>query len=768
MNNLAALAANQRVKAGKRYVFFNSLANKTSWWYPQLYQLGQAYVSQAEAMLSMKENNSIEDLSKLDAYVQMIGAAAENARSIELKFFDTIKDMIKNNEELKNKINTFLTGYNNNNSNFNYLQFISLLNDIMLENNKLNEQIHERYMQNLRLYNQLYDQADEVIKEKWSESYQNFTKEKGALIYASEMNQKLRAAADPNKKETKITTQATAIFANAVNKAINTLLSNNELENQLIAEFQGAGISEDSISTTILNAIVLTVFQTNDLETLIETNGENVIKQVIENIDKANFNLNDLMSESIINSFTQKMAKFRSFEDLALTAGGRGIGAQYMSLDPNSKDILKKMYGIEELDENKFKSNRSNLAYITKTITAKIKEKYKNFDLETELKEVLKKDVNKTKRDALKEVREKLNNSIQQLPAYKIKSGLSVKMNAHSISELMLQSNNQIFSQLMKDPNHIIKIKLGQINLKTDNIIGVFSDKVAPILENNEDRQKLFDILSQSSVNFLKRYKDKSGGEIDVSAAEKAFREEQAATKQTVTDFLHQLDIKHEEINKTLNSLQEYINQSISVKDYNIYLNKEGFHAQSLGATSEKTINNIITMYELGGISHIDKDLLLFAVNNCAPETIGSHLKNDLATFLLGGAALITFDQGFTLLDHYINNFKEDIITTQMLLYNLQGKFIPASYVLTSVYNNLLNVYYDVQSEMLNVSREANQIHIINNISHRSIPDWDFMPKAQDRWNYVKDLAAQTVKIKMSFMAGLLDIFEQLPNAFNI
>lgn len=767
MGSIAAIAASHRVKAGKRYVFFQSLQNYDSWWYPQLYQQGQAYVSEAEAMLSMKNNNSIEDLSKLDAYVQMIGLAAENARAVEIKFFDTVKDMVKDNDELKNKINTFLTNYNNN-ANFNYLQFISLLNDIMLENNKLNQQIHERYMQNLELYNQAYEQADDLIQEMISESYQNFTKnDKGALIYASELNQRLREAADPNDDKTKIITQATSIFSNAVNKAINALLSNNELESQLIAQFLGAGIDEDNIISTILNAITLTVFQTDDLDNLIKTNGETIIKQVIENINKTEFKLTDLMSDSIINSFTQKMSKFRSFEDLALTAGGRGIGAQYKSLDENSKNILKKMYGIEELDENKFKSNRSNLAYITKQITAKIKEKYQDFDLEKELKEILIKDATKTRREALKEIREKINSTVKQLPAQQLKSGLSVKMTSHSMSELMLQLNNQIFSQLMNNPENVIRIKLGQIQLKTDAIIGVFSDKVVPILTESEDRQKLFEILSQSSVNFLKKYKAESGGEIDVSAAHKAFLEEQRATRENVTDFLQKLEMKHEDINKTINSLQEYINQSISVKDYSIYLNKEGFHAQSLGATSEKTIDNIINMYELGGISNIDRDLLLFAVNNCAPETIGSHLKNDLATFLLGGAALMTFDQGFVLLEKYIENYKNDILTSQMLLYKLESKFIPASYILTSVYNNLLHFYYEVETEMFNVSKNANQVHIINNINEKYVPDWEFMPKAQDRWNYVRDQAASVVKIKMSFMAGLLDIFEQLPNAFN-
>jgi len=62
----------------------------------------------------------------------------------------------------------------------------------------------------------------------------------------------------------------------------------------------------------------------------------------------------------------------------------------------------------------------------------------------------------------------------------------------------------------------------------------------------------------------------------------------------------------------------------------------------------------------LGGISSIDKDLLLFALINCGPDGLAKGLKEDLATYLLGGAAMIMFDDGFTAANNFLNSIKQE------------------------------------------------------------------------------------------------------------
>ena len=103
-------------------------------------------------------------------------------------------------------------------------------------------------------------------------------------------------------------------------------------------------------------------------------------------------------------------------------------------------------------------------------------------------------------------------------------------------------------------------------------------------------------------------------------------------------------------------------------------------------------------MYELGGINSNDKDLLLFAILNCGPAMIGAGLKEDLATYLLGGAALIMFDDGFTAANSFLEmiNKNFDFSMAPLHLYRLNGKFVPASYIYSSIYNHLIKVYADL------------------------------------------------------------------------
>jgi len=99
---------------------------------------------------------------------------------------------------------------------------------------------------------------------------------------------------------------------------------------------------------------------------------------------------------------------------------------------------------------------------------------------------------------------------------------------------------------------------------------------------------------------------------------------------------------------------------AISVKDYTLYNDDLGYHGGSLGSggAPDGVIENITKMYELGGITPEDKDNLMFAVLNCAPSAIGSNLKESLEQYLLGGAALIMFDEGFSFGSKYINDVK--------------------------------------------------------------------------------------------------------------
>ena len=102
-----------------------------------------------------------------------------------------------------------------------------------------------------------------------------------------------------------------------------------------------------------------------------------------------------------------------------------------------------------------------------------------------------------------------------------------------------------------------------------------------------------------------------------------------------------------------------------------------------------------------------------------------------------------------------------------MCLYNLNGRFVPASYVLTSIYENL-NRIYNNQIMTLTEPTTTNKVIIKNNLfydkAHSLYPEFE---EAQDRWDIIAERAAEEVKIEMEFMGGLLDIYHAIGEAFS-
>jgi hypothetical protein len=158
------------------------------------------------------------------------------------------------------------------------------------------------------------------------------------------------------------------------------------------------------------------------------------------------------------------------------------------------------------------------------------------------------------------------------------------------------------------------------------------------------------------------------------------------------------------------------------VKEYTLYNNNLGYHGGSLGSggAPEGVVKNITRMYELGGITPMDTDALLFAILNCSPSAIGSGLKEYLESYLLGGAALIMFDEGFTASKDYLDKMKEEIginsLPTNLNLYFLNGVYVPASYIIYNIYTNL-NAFYGHLNNDVDSIKQRNRVVITNNAS---------------------------------------------------
>lgn len=756
------------IDLGPRYVFFNSLQDEELPIYRHYYNYALDISNQASKMLHPV---SIDN-SQIEEYIKLIHIAAEEAKYVELKFFEQIQKKLtklKLNDKLLKDINTVLDSRNS--TNFNYLQLIKVLNDIMLEDNQFNKQLQDRILHNMEAYDAAYKAQNEMTQDIIRESAINFSRDdKGKLIHAKKLQEFLKPLAEKDESK-KIQIQGTTIIASVFNSIISVLSTDKELSTKLIDSLlTKKGINIEDIEKYIVSIVWQHIVAQKNLDAFTKVSRRDIINNIIQKIKRNKFDFSSIYADQVKSSLYHIERKFKTVEELALIQG-RDVGKTFESLGDRARQMLIQTYGINQKDIEAIEKNKegaARYAALTKIITQAIRKYYHNQypDFEKQLKAALE----LTAQDKKKEL-EKIKISINEraVPQKKIQDSLNVRMTAYSASELLLGSKT-VLNKLFQ--GNIYAQKIGQINLRTDVIINYFSEEILPEL-GEETRDEVLTALNKSSENFMYHYHEDSEGTIDVKVAAKTYVQEQKQTKARLIDILEKSGMAHNKIQQSLQELSDFISQSISVKDYNVYVDSVGFQAGSLGADSEKVIDNIINMYELGGITDIDKNLLMFAVYNCASSTVGGPaLKEDLATFLLGGAALMTFDQGFVLLPNFIEkNFGKDFHTTKMLVYNLQGQFIPASYVLDTVYHNLFNLYQKIESTINDSSKNpSNQIHITNTISNNDIPSYEEkgFKLAQSRWNYVRKTATENIQIKMTFMGGLLDIFHQLPNAFNI
>ena len=120
-------------------------------------------------------------------------------------------------------------------------------------------------------------------------------------------------------------------------------------------------------------------------------------------------------------------------------------------------------------------------------------------------------------------------------------------------------------------------------------------------------------------------------------------------------------------------------------------------------------IPNILKMVELGGIEMKDAELIIQVLLNCFDDSvIGSSPFEDIKNLLIGGAAMMLFDDGFANCEAFLQKMQEELHTDKAvsggslhLLY-LNGVYIPQSLLLTKIIDNLKIVY----SEMLNINVE--------------------------------------------------------------
>ena len=244
------------------------------------------------------------------------------------------------------------------------------------------------------------------------------------------------------------------------------------------------------------------------------------------------------------------------------------------------------------------------------------------------------------------------------------------------------------------------------------------------------------------------------------------------------------LDPNSEEVKKLrsnmrqriLKTLRDSFYVSTTVKTYNQYDNNIGFLGGSLGTTPFEQLTRLSDIFESAGIPLSGSDMawLLGAITNCSPiSVIGDKDKNSIEHYLGAMAAFALFDEGAA--EATLATMEEEVRNKQTVpsilhLYKVNGIFVPGSYVLQEVANELEYCINQMNFAVESLNRGAG-VTIINKVTYGDLPNskikqqdesWSLDPTP---WESMATTAASKIEIKILFLAGLRDIMRNINTA---
>ena len=499
--------------------------------------------------------------------------------------------------------------------------------------------------------------------------------------------------------------------------------------------------------------------------------------------------------------------------------------------DKNGKKVIMKLtvhvtpegVTVEGLDQikslqafqNIFGENSNmNLSSLKSTITSLTRNTSIN------LRDTLAASVNQAINEVAEQEKETLKYELNKM----IKDGLEnvkIKVTGPDLSEVLSAIN---FEQIdashikvnwagkTKIKNDVITISINntQINFQTpiNTLIKRQTEKIATLIDQNLSRNEIEEQLSVNVISafqeatargfarntgaqserysknarvFLYQYARFMGKQRNVSDVYKKVLDDWEAysnrLKKQGIDAYQQERIRE----RIVNSIKDSFYISDTVKTYNQYVDKLGFSGGSIGANLQSQLNNMQDIFKLAGmpISNSDMEWLYFLIINCADTTLHGRKNAPFIEQYLGSmAAFMLFDEGgaeVMILKDLMNKTKTLNVSSPKILhiYNVNGVYVPGSYVLQQVYLNLqtCKVNIDKLSEPnfhgagVRIVNPMNESMIPNRGQNKQLNDQNkkkAKPLDTDPWGTIAKKAAKSVSLEIFFLAGLLDIVNSI------
>ena len=790
---------------GQRYVFFSSLFTEAS---DDLKRLGANAASHfshtlntAASKVKTAEKESEQNFESLmQKYIQFLYNTANHMRANEIaylanhqkaikKYRDSIKKENPQDPRLEN-INVLLNIVNQcvrDPSKIDYPQLISALT--LLRNDCAD------YKKNLQeIYNQLKNrekQNDYDLDKKITLEITETDKRTGEkIIKTVERTLKehmLESGYDNYKKAfalrgfQPLNNTLTQIQADKINKIIDMILKSGSFISTFQKNADAIFKGKKDLSKLLKNIIV------NEVNKQYESSSHMIFSDLQNKIQDKNFILiSDLIPDTSA-VWTKKNLK-QSFEEVALTQTQRIAAYVRGALDDEERKALEKKYGkylsekMQLLLKNKGILSSHQMGELTKALKRafekSMEEQYKQeWDA---LKNKLKNDTMNQKNQIIMDF---LTNILMVkdkkliIPKNIINKNLHVTIDHYDIAELDADIANTI-TQKIADTFHTT-VQGKSKTKKNDLVFSVsFSKPNYRVLSINEAVDSYVMTLKKFMDEFMDTYHKNSSSSIKTSKtgtnivmAEKIYKDGMKKLGQRYQEIRKMIEEQGEDTTAFDTYIQETFFGGISVKEYRFYHDKIGFKGGSLGGdyNAIEGINTVFEMMQAGGLAPADKDLIIEAVLNAGKTTVLTSTNPDIIEnikqYLIGGAVLAMFDEGFTntdkMLDYITEQFGSNNTPKTMQLYQFETLYLPASYLLMNIYENLAELRNMITQEVRMTFKQNNTIEFSNFVEREDVQE--HLSTAAERWTDISKVAQSSTSMHVLLLAGLLDLFEHLP-----
>ena len=160
------------------------------------------------------------------------------------------------------------------------------------------------------------------------------------------------------------------------------------------------------------------------------------------------------------------------------------------------------------------------------------------------------------------------------------------------------------------------------------------------------------------------------------------------------------------------------------------------------------------------GFGEADIQWLKACAVNTSKSAVGASIKSSLEEYISIFATMLLFDDGVTIAKETVAKAQSSFQPVSVLhLFNLNGFYVPSSYLLRELYTRLTNAVNNLPAnKIVKAKIEPGAINFQDELDYLSI---NYVFQAE-RWRAIRNIQINAMSVKIYFLRNFMDILNEL------